>query len=55
VFFVRVQAKTRLAPESRASYAGEKEAITVRAIQFVTDAMERENGTMAYPVPIARA
>ena len=55
MLFVRAQAKTRLEPGCRASYAAEKEVITARAIQFVTGAMERENGTMAYPVPIARA
>jgi hypothetical protein len=54
VYFAQVQAKIRLVPGLRASYAMEKEAITARAIQFVPIAMERENGAMACHVCIAR-
>jgi len=54
VFFVRVQAKTRLEQGFRASYAMGKEAIIARVRQFVTNAGERGKAAMAYHVSVAR-
>lgn len=55
MFFVRVQAKTRLAPGFRVSYVEEREIITAKATQNVHNAKGRVNQATGCLVRVVEA